>query len=193
MSDRGISRRAFVERSGSAFGAAWLAFQPPAVQAAAREAHRAKTLGLPFEVLAPNEATELEAIAAQIFPTDETPGAREAGVIYFIDRALGSFAASQLESVRAGLRDLQRRVSAKHAGVGRLSALPFDAQTDLVRDIEDTAFFAGVRSLTLLGMFTDPQYGGNREHIGWKLLGFEPQPSYQPPFGYYDAGEHRGR
>ena len=35
-------------------------------------------------------AAEIEAIAARIIPSDATPGAREAGVVYFIDRALST-------------------------------------------------------------------------------------------------------
>jgi len=37
-----------------------------------------------------------------------------------------------------------------------------------------------------LGMFSDPSYGGNRNGIGWELLGFRNDHAYQPPFGYYD-------
>ncbi len=35
-------------------------------------------------------------------------------------------------------------------------------------------------------MFTAPTYGGNRDGLGWKLIGFEAQHVFQPPFGYYD-------
>ena len=31
------------------------------------------------------------------------------------------------------------------------------------------------------------RYGGNRDRVGWKLIGFEDRMAYQPPFGYYDA------
>jgi gluconate 2-dehydrogenase gamma chain len=39
----------------------------------------------------PATAAEIEAIAAQIIPDDDTPGARQAGVIQFIDRALAGY------------------------------------------------------------------------------------------------------
>jgi gluconate 2-dehydrogenase gamma chain len=42
--------------------------------------------------------------------------------------------------------------------------------------------------LTVAGMFALPSYGGNRDHIGWKLLGFTHQHVWAPPFGFYDAG-----
>jgi hypothetical protein len=36
-------------------------------------------------------------------------------------------------------------------------------------------------------MFSNPSYGGNRDEVGWKLIGFEAPHPWQPPFGYYDA------
>jgi gluconate 2-dehydrogenase gamma chain len=33
-------------------------------------------------------------------------------------------------------------------------------------------FFGAVRLHTIEGMFCDPMYGGNRNAIGWKLIGF---------------------
>jgi hypothetical protein len=38
-----------------------------------------------------SDASDVEAVAAQIIPTDGSPGAREAGAVYFIDRARCSF------------------------------------------------------------------------------------------------------
>jgi hypothetical protein len=35
-------------------------------------------------------------------------------------------------------------------------------------------------------MFALPKYGGNRDHVGWQLIGFPDQHIFQPPFGYYD-------
>ena len=55
-----------------------------------------------------------------------------------------------------------------------------------MRTVEQTPFFERMRLLTLVGMFAMPKYGGNRDGIGWKLLGFQDQHIFQPPFGYYD-------
>ena len=38
------------------------------------------------------DAADIDAACAQIIPTDATPGAREAKVVYFIDTALNTFA-----------------------------------------------------------------------------------------------------
>ena len=64
----------------------------------------------PIAHLSAEEARDLEAVAAQIIPSDETPGAREAGVIYFIDAALGSFMSANAGVLREGLTALTARV-----------------------------------------------------------------------------------
>lgn len=156
-----------------------MALQLPAIEAAARYAWSAFQSRAPLRVLTPAEAAALEAIASQIFPTDDTPGAREAGVIFFLDRALETFAAPQLDLVRAGLRDLE----AKAPG---FASLPFERQTAALKEIDQTPFFGVTHFLTVAGMFANPEHGGNRSHVGWQLLGFEMRPGYQPPFGYYD-------
>jgi hypothetical protein len=35
-------------------------------------------------------------------------------------------------------------------------------------------------------MFCSPRYRGNYRETGWKLIGFEDQHVFTPPFGYYD-------
>ncbi len=179
------SRRDFLATSSSSALGAWIVFNLPNVQAVAAYAARARAQRRPFETLGPDEARDLEAMAAQIFPSDDTPGAREAGVIYFLDRALGTFSAGLLEPTRAGLADLSARVREKH-GATPFADLDTAAQAALLREIEHTPFFGGVRFLTVAGMFADPSYGGNRGMSGWTLLGMEMRPAFQPPFGYYD-------
>ena len=57
-----------------------------------------------FGFFTPEQALEVEAMAAQIIPTDETPGAREARVINFIDRALTTFAKNNQAAYTQGHR-----------------------------------------------------------------------------------------
>lgn len=181
------SRREFLGASGWVFGSAWLGLNLPAVVAVAEEASRAHEAGAPFQTLTAEEARELAAIAERIFPSDDTPGAREAGVIYFIDRALGSIMADYLVPIRAKLAELLRRITVVFPEIGTFSGLSPERQLALLRGIEGRSFFESMRTLTLMGMFTLPKYGGNRDKIGWKVLGFEDRHQWSPPFGYYDA------
>ena len=87
MSCRKHSRRAFLRVISGALGA-WLTLDLSKVAHAAQEARRAQEAAGEAAIffLSKAEFADVEAIAAQIIPTDATPGAREAGVALFIDR-----------------------------------------------------------------------------------------------------------
>jgi gluconate 2-dehydrogenase gamma chain len=91
-----------------------------------------------------------------------------------------------LAPMREGLAALQATADGTY-GKARFSALQPDQQDALLHAIEATEFFETARFLTIAGMFTLPDYGGNREHIGWDLIGFDHRHAWAPPFGYYDA------
>lgn len=82
----------------------------PEVLAAQQHAHSAAGAGSPhFETLDAHTAAEIEALAAQILPSTGGPGARETGVVYFIDRALGTFASEEREIYRVGMAEFQAK------------------------------------------------------------------------------------
>src|SRR4030088_164345 len=91
-----LNRRNFLLRAGTGFSAAWVSANWPALLSATTHARNAAQGATPpkLEFFTPEEAAEIEAITARIIPTDETPGAREAGVVYFIDRGLATFCAA---------------------------------------------------------------------------------------------------
>lgn len=62
-----------------------------------------------FQTLDAAAAAEIEALASRIVPSGDGPGARETGVIYFIDRALASFDADKSEAYRSGMVEVQKR------------------------------------------------------------------------------------
>jgi len=188
------SRREFLRASGGAAGWMILAARFPSAAHAAREARRLAAGEVPLSLmfLDPAEAEEVEEIAALIIPTDETPGAREAGAVYFIDRALGDFLAPQAGDFRAGLSDFTRRLERVHPGVTSVAELqPADAHAFLT-SVEETPFFHMCWTLTVWGTLADPAHGGNRDEAGWSMIGFESRHAWQPPFGYYDADAHGG-
>lgn len=157
--------------------------------AVAQSACTARDEGAPFETLSDAEARELEAIAARILPATDTPGAREAGVIWFIDRSFSSLFRGRLEFARQGLAAFQAPVPARYPGARAFSDLGDADQDEYLATQENTGFFEFVRVMTLAGFFGMSAYGGNRDQVGWSLLGIEDGPhGWQPPFGYYDAG-----
>jgi gluconate 2-dehydrogenase gamma chain len=194
MDDQDISRRLFMIKSCAGLGSAWIVSHLPEIAAAQEHVHIADQSSTPskFEFLTNEQAVEVEAIAAQILPTDDTPGAREARVIYFIDRALATFASDERAAFVRGLNGLQKK-TVKHFGKKlRFSKLSSSQQSELLKGIEKSQFFELVRTMTILGMFSNPEYGGNYNEIGWKLLGFEDQFVYKSPFSFYD-GEYQAR
>src|SRR5213082_1917760 len=107
-----LNRRNFLLRAGTGLSAAWVTASWPALLSAATHAHAAAKAATPpkFEFFTPEEAAEVAAITARIIPTDDTPGAREAGVVYFIDRGLATFAVDDQKTYREGLPELQARL-----------------------------------------------------------------------------------
>ena len=186
MHNNVTTRRDFLQRGVALAGGSWLRFSAPALAAAAQAACSAKQHARPFEVLSAEEAGELEAIAARILPATATPGAREAGVIWFFDQTFGTFNAGNLEFARNGLAAFQAAL----AGDTQFSELDDAAQDAHLRTQDQTPFFNLVWFMTLCGFFGMSKYGGNKDDIGWKLLGVDPhQHAFESPFGYYDA-EH---
>jgi len=180
------SRRSFLKVSGTAAGGSWFGLSLTTLLAACERASEALSVGGAFAVLRTEEAADFEAIAARIIPTDDTPGATEAGVVYFMDNVLGGVRAEFLEPMREGLEELRGAAMAAF-GTQAFSTLGPEQQDALLTEIQDSSFFATIRYLTLAGMFSLPEHGGNRNHVGWQLLGFEDRHAWQAPFGFYDA------
>lgn len=190
MSDS-FSRREFVATVGS-IGAVWLlADTAERSEAMAHAAHQVSQAQPTLSVLTREQADEIEAFASRIIPTDDTPGAREAGVVYFIDRGLSTWAQGQRPMVMEGLAKLARDVDAKFRGQSKLSALTPQQQDEVLKSIEQTPFFGMMRFATLAGMFSLPTHGGNKDFIGWKLVGQVEAMEFKSPFGWYDQPANR--
>jgi hypothetical protein len=200
-----LSRRNFLSRAGGAVSAVWLSTHWPAIVSASEHAHQAAKSAAPakFQFFTPEQATEIDAIAARIIPSDETPGAREAGVVYFIDRALVTFAVDDQKTYREGLPGLQARVRELFPNVEKFSGATPEQQDQVLQSFDAHSgaegrlyrpnasaapFFETVRVHTLIGFLIDPDSGraGNRDGIGWKLIGRDRDHMFQPPFGFYD-------
>lgn len=181
-----MKRRQFLVQSGRSLAGSGMFLSLPAAVSTWATACSNRESGGQFSVLTAMEAADLEAIAARIVPSDDSPGATEAGVVFFIDAALSTFEADALEPLRDGLAELRARIERAY-GQSSFAALSVDGQMEVLQGIDQTDFFGKIRYLTLAGMFSHPSYGGNRGEIGWKLIGFDGQGAVPPPFGYYDA------
>jgi len=183
------ARRAFLKAAVAA-GAAWATADLFEVEDALAFANRQASAPSDAQTrtLTPAQADVISALAARILPAvDGRPGAREAGALYFIDRALSTFNAPQRQLYVDGISDLNRRAQAKGASAAIFAALTASQQDEVIREVERTPFFQAVRVDTIVGTFALPTWGGNRDYVGWRLLGLEHQMSFRAPFGYYDA------
>ena len=181
------------------------------------------------------EAEVIEAFTARIIPGDaDDPGAREAGVVTYIDRMLAAhegwpepvygnppyaepvdgpgseelvdgviqvnqdelerygdqYAATPREIYRLAVVVIESQAEALH-GTG-FAQLPEELQDELVEMMAEDempgfttpsaeAVFGLIREHTIQGMFSDPVYGGNRELVGWWVIGYPgAQRAYTP-------------
>src|SRR5258708_17881176 len=139
-----------------------------------------------FQFFSPEQAAEIDAITARIIPSDETPGAREAGVVYFIDRALTTFAVDDQQTYRDGLPSLQARVHELFPAIEKFALATRDQQDQILHSVDDQAvagrgnfrantkakpFFETVRVHTTVGFLIHPDAGhcGNRDGLCCKL------------------------
>ncbi len=204
MRENTPARREFLLQAGGATAAALLASHWPAIVAAAQHAHEsAKSSKATFDVLTPEQARQVEAIAAVIIPSDDLPGAREAGVVFFIDRALKTFASEERPTYEKGIADLQKLTVETFPGVKTFADASHDQKEKLIavlapslehaegrqrRSLQRASadFLPTIWQHTVLGFLADPVAGGNKDYAGWKVIGRDPSHSFSPPFGFYD-------
>ena len=184
MTQSELSRRNFLQRFAGIAGASWAKLVLPGLAAISQAACVAKEEKTPFTVLQPDEAIEFEAIVARIIPTTDSPGAREAGVIHFLDQTFGTFNAGMFTPARGMLQQFQSGIQ----GGELFSELTEGEQDSYLDSNEETPFFGMMRFLTMCGFFGMSKYGGNQDDIGYKLVGMNSNVHvYQSPFGHYDA------
>ena len=180
--DNKISRRRFLKSTGALGGASMFRIGAPSLAAITQAACTARDQDAAFKTLGAEEAADFTAIAARLIPTTDTPGATEAGVIWFWDNALGEYFDWTLQDVRA-LRE--QMIADLDKPFAKLTATEQDAA---IKTVENDYRFNFWRNLTIYGFFGMAKYGGNKDHMSWDLIGFEGHHgAWAPPFGYYDA------
>jgi gluconate 2-dehydrogenase gamma chain len=139
------------------------------------------------------DAATVAAFAERLMPgAPGKPGARDAGVLNYIDLALAGAYADLQDFYRRGLAALEAHCRKNHdASFVKLDAAKQDAVITALEQGKAPeftwpaapAFFNTVRTHTMEGMFADPVYGGNKDFAGWTLVGF---PGAQPLFSLAD-------
>jgi gluconate 2-dehydrogenase gamma chain len=109
------------------------------------------------------DAKWIDALMAQIIPTDDVAGAREAGCLYYLDKQLGEGLVRYAANYRTGLPEFQKQ----YPGFLTLS---FAEQTKLLETLK-SPFFEMLVDHTMQGFYGSPDHGGNRNHASWTMLG----------------------
>ena len=184
------SRREFLQGAGGTLGIAWLATHWPGIAAAAEHAHEAMAADTAdrsrFLVLSAAQARDVDAIVAQIVPSGATPGAREAGVVYFIDHVHAGVWKSGSAGFLERLEAFRASCARHYGGTQSFADLAADDQLAFLTHKEHTPFFGELRFLTIIGLLALPSYGGNAGKSGWQLVGFVDRHVWEAPYGEYD-------
>ena len=132
-----------------------------------------------YKVFSPAHARLMESLVEQIVPTDDFPGAREAGVVHFIDQKLsGPYGRFFIARYESGLKLFEE--SCRQQFHRDFAALASDEQLRFLNSIAGKAhgdglhdFFQTVISDTFEGYYGTPEDGGNRDGASWKMIGFK--------------------
>ena len=184
-----MQRREFVEAMAAALAAALEAARWSEHSATAAFAAELPETA-PYEFLTAEQARLLDAITSHIVPSDDSPGAREAHVVRFIDHAYATFFSDFRQDFTETLDAFNEFVAGFRPDRVPFVRLSHTQQLAALRDLERLKpdVFGPLRDITMTGMFSHPEHGGNFQKIGWRLIGYVDQYSWAPPFGYYDRG-----
>ena len=117
------------------------------------------------------EAQTVQAICAQLIPSDRDPGAKEAGVVNYIDIQLTRPFRRYQGTYRRGIASVD---AASRCKFGKpFVQLNSAQQIDALNAVEEKsgAFFDLILSHARQGFYGDPRHGGNRHMASWKMLG----------------------
>lgn len=152
----------------------------------------------PFRFFTKTEADILIAICECIIPTDDAPGATDAGVIFYIDKqVMGPFKKYQ-QTYREGLVAFQN--NSNDVMGSDFELLSSDQQVEFLEMMEanheklknwssvrPAGFFNMVVNHTMQGFYGAPRHGGNRNYISYRLLSIGyPQVAGQNRYGKGD-------
>src|SRR5271167_5260394 len=151
--DTDQTRRIFLGQAGASLGLLWLSALTPDLlaQAHAHAAEAGKSGTKTYRFFSPQQAAEFDAFSAQIIPSDDTPGAREANVVHFTDYVLSTIDADQQAQVKDAFKALHDQVAKTVPGASSFAALTSAQQIEVMKAMEKTEAFGVLRGFTLTG------------------------------------------
>jgi len=191
MADTKLSRRRFLRNAAFAGGGVYLVewgwackedAKPAPAQPVAQKPQDAAPISSAHRVFTNAEFAALTAAVARVLPTDEDPGALEAGVPEYFDRALTDPDLHRMRDDFVGGLNALDRASKRQNQTPFAQATP-EQQDALLRKFAtmpaasgEAHFYETLVTFTLEGFLGDPVYGGNQKRVGWALVGFDPGP-----------------
>ncbi|HLV35149.1 MAG TPA: gluconate 2-dehydrogenase subunit 3 family protein [Spirillospora sp.] len=124
----------------------------------------------------------LQAVVNRMIPPDDWPGGWEAGVGDYLFRQFERDLKGMVGLYQQGLDALEAEAQAAHgAGFARLSAeqqdmLLMQAERGTVQTtwpLDPPNFITMLAHHCAEGFYSDPDNGGNRDQIAWRMIGFE--------------------
>lgn len=131
------------------------------------------------------ERRTLSAVLDRLIPADDVAGAVASGGMEYIERIFRKELAAELTQFREALRVLDAAVTGKGTA-GGFAALPPREQDDWLASMErgrlkalaprlTPTFFERLLNLAAEGFYADPQQGGNRGAVSWRMMGYDPR------------------
>jgi gluconate 2-dehydrogenase subunit 3-like protein len=124
----------------------------------------------------------LRAVVDCLIPPDDFPGAYDAGVCDYVERLLQTDLADEAEFFRTGIEAIDAEARARFdepfadlSASEQISVLTAIESGDVKISwpIPRTRFFEMLVNTTAEGYYSEPQQGGNRDAISWRMTGFE--------------------
>lgn len=165
-----IDRREFIKHSGIAVGGTMLFWS--GCKSKSNEQ---------WLFLTEAEAQTVIAMSSRVIPTDDMPGAVEAGVVHFIDQQLVGYHKRWSLVYREGLKGIEKISTTLHSkGFSKLLPEQMDSlleqveEGSIANDLNPggtvTRFFNLFIDHCMQGFYGDPRHGGNREWVSYQML-----------------------
>lgn len=165
-----INRRQFIKRTALAYGS--LLLLPGCMRGTQKSSYR---------IFTQEEADCLGYICEQFIPADEFAGAREAGVVNFIDKLLYQRFPELTENYKKGLQTVEKYC--RETFGKPFAGLSWEEQHSLLtqmecselpesywNDMKQRDFFNMVLRNTMQGYYGAPRHGGNKDYVSYRMM-----------------------